>query len=91
MENNSHIQFCVTYSLINKKREELMAIANIPQKGVGNIEFEKISSYIRTLPETKDEYRNFENEIDAQNFYNKILKHEDLYTANFCKIIKTTE
>ena len=41
--------------------------------------------------EFKHDYRNFEQEGKALEFYNEILENENLSTANFCKILGTTE
>lgn len=38
-----------------------------------------------------DYFSNFENENDAKTFYKELLENENLYTANFCEVIETTE
>ncbi len=38
-----------------------------------------------------NKFSSFDDEGDAKAFYDIIKKHERLYTANFCKVIETTE
>ena len=83
MENNSHIQFCVAYTLQKKVREEGVVVDGDRAEG--------IVTFCRKTPEFEDKFRNFENEVEALTFYKEILNLENLYTANFCKVIQTTE
>jgi hypothetical protein len=76
--NKSHIKFCVAYTLANNKNQALAIV------GDGDVmTYNKKAGFV-------DMFANFEEEEQAKVFYNEVLKIENLYTANFCKVIETT-
>jgi hypothetical protein len=63
---------------------------NLTLQNLEHIQFCVAFTTVKDLDNFKDEFRNFEDESEAKTFYDSILKMEDLYTANFCRVIETT-
>jgi hypothetical protein len=80
-ENNSHIKFCVAYTIRKEVKDEVIAI----------LSNDGVQTHLRKTKEFEDNFDNFEDEDAALCFYESLLIRSDIYTANFCEIIKTTE
>lgn len=85
-KNDSHIKFCVAYTIRKEIKTESIAIFSEEKDN------SEITTYLRKTKEFEDHFNNFEEEEKekALCFYESLLIRPDVYTANFCEVIETT-